>query len=119
MTSFLLSADINEGGKFELTAPISRKEKRKKNPSILQYRILEESVWKIDGSEAAYRTLRKRKVRTYCEEERYEKCVTEVSSRIAKPTKTNCYFAYEVRMKWWSSEGKKVRSKIELFGICL
>lgn len=119
MTSFLLSADINEGGKFELTAPISRKEKRKKNPSILQYRILEESVWKIDGSEAADRTLGKRKVRTCCEEERYEKCGTEVTRRTENQTKTNCYFGYEVWMKWWSFEGKKVRSKIELFCICL
>jgi hypothetical protein len=34
VTSFLLSADINEGGKFELTAPISVKEKKKKERSI-------------------------------------------------------------------------------------
>ena len=38
MTSFLLSADINEGGKFELTAPISRKERERK---IHQYYNIE------------------------------------------------------------------------------
>jgi hypothetical protein len=38
VTAFLLSADINEGGKFELTAPISRKEKGRK---IHQYYNIE------------------------------------------------------------------------------
>jgi hypothetical protein len=43
--------------------------------------------------------LGKRKVRTYCEEGRCEKCGAEVSGRIENQTKTNCYFVYEVRMK--------------------
>jgi hypothetical protein len=38
VTSFLLSADINEGGKFELTAAISRKERERK---IHQYYNIE------------------------------------------------------------------------------
>jgi hypothetical protein len=43
MTSFLLSADINEGGKFELTAPISVKGrgKKKEKRKIYQYYNIE------------------------------------------------------------------------------
>jgi hypothetical protein len=54
VTSLLLSTFINEGGKFQLTAPKrGKKEEKKKDPSILQYRIPRESVLKIDGSECS------------------------------------------------------------------
>lgn len=94
MTSFLLSTDINEGGKFELTAPISVKEK-KKDPSILQYRILGESVWKIDGSECSSKKFEKGEVKTFYEDERYEKYGVKISSTIVGQTKANCCFSYE------------------------
>lgn len=63
MTSFLLSTDINEGGKFELTAPISGKEEKKRK--IHQYYNIEflgNQFEKLMEVNAVVRSLRWRKV---------------------------------------------------------
>jgi hypothetical protein len=74
MTSFLLSADINEGGKFELTAPISVKGKKKRK--IYQYYNIEflgNQFEKLMEVSAVERSFEEDEVQTSCEDERYEK----------------------------------------------
>jgi hypothetical protein len=62
VTSFLLSTDINEGGKFELTAPISGKEKK----NVHQYYnigFLGNQFEKLMEVNAIARSLRRRKLK--------------------------------------------------------
>lgn len=62
MTSFLLSTDINEGGKSELTAPISVKEK-KKIPQYYNIEFLGNQFEKLMEVNAVARSLRRRKLK--------------------------------------------------------